>query len=152
MRSSFLLYTLVLCLVAGCASLSAPSDVRQRESFYNERLSTLPRQATRDQLERTFSRLRHVSPPREPESDSILTGTEVFRIDADFVLEVKFMYAAPYRIAAGATRLGATAAADEGPSAWQIFGFVREAVRGPWVESPQDEILSTRLRRVTRAR
>ena len=152
MRSPLLLYTLVVCLVAGCASLSAPSDVRKRESFYQEKLASLPRQATRDHLESTFPRLKHVSPPRGPESDSILTGTEVFRIDGDFVLEVKFMYAAPYRIAAGATRLGATAAADEGPSAWQIFGFVREAVRGPWVESPQDEILSTRLRRSVHTR
>jgi hypothetical protein len=94
--------------------------------------------------------MKHVSPPRGPESHSVLTGTEQYLLDADFVLEVKYMYAAPFRIAAGATRLGAQAAADEGPSAWQIFGFVRDTVRGPWAESPQDEVLSTRLRRVYR--
>lgn len=81
-----------------------------------------------------------------PESDSVLTGTEVFRVDRDFVLDVKFMYAAPYRIAAGATRLGAQAAADEGPSFWQVFGYVREASKGPWAESEHDEVLATKLR------
>lgn len=139
---SLLVLTLLL---AGCASTPQHTDLRQREEGYRQTLGVLGKGGTRAQLQRAFPNMQRISPIRGPEDDSVLTGLERFRIDADFVLDVKFMYAAPYRIAAGATRLGAQAAADVPPSPWQIFGFVREAARGPFAESPHDEVLSTRL-------
>jgi hypothetical protein len=131
--------------LAACTSTPQESSVRQREANYRQTLAMLGDGATRGQLQRAFPKMRRLSPPRSPEDGSVLTGTEHFRVDADFVLQVKFMYAAPYRIAADATRLGAQAAADVPPSAWQIFGFVRQVSRGPYADSPHDEVLSTRL-------
>jgi hypothetical protein len=134
-------------LLAGCAGTPQQNDLRQREAGYRQTLGVLGKGATRAQLQRAFPKMQRLSPPRGLEDDSVLTGMEHFRLDAEFVLDVKFMYAAPYRIAAGATRLGAQAAADVPPSFSQIFGFVREASRGPLADSPHDEVLSTRLLR-----
>lgn len=153
MRSAWLcMVGLLPVLLASCAGSAASGDVKQREATYRSRLAALPDPALRAHLKKSFPGLKHLSPPRGPESDSVLTGTEVFRVDRDFVLDVKFMYAAPYRIAAGATRLGAQAAADEGPSFWQVFGYVREASKGPWAESEHDEVLATKLRFVPAGR
>lgn len=137
----------VALFLVGCGSPPQNTDLRQREAGYRQTLGVLGEGATRAQLQRAFPKLQRLSSPREPGEDSMLTGTERFRVDADFALAVKFLYAAPYRIAAGATRLSAQAAADVPPSPWQLFGFIREASRGPFVDSPHDEVLSWKLLR-----
>lgn len=142
-----LIHLMAVLLLASCASTPEKADLQQREVNYRQTLGVLGKGATRSQLERAFPKLQRVSPPRGPEDDSVLTGSERFLVDPDFALHVKFMYAAPYRLAAGATRLGAQAAADVPPSPWQIFGFIREASRGPFVDSPHDEVLSWKLSR-----
>lgn len=147
-----LVWGVVVVMWSACSTTRLEGDVRVRRQTYEARLAALPKPVLRAHLDQVFPKMTHLSAPRGPESDSVLTGTEVFRLDRDLVLEVKFMYAAPYRIAAGATRLGAQAAADEGPSFWQVFGYVREAARGPWATSPHDEVLSTRLRYQTTGR
>lgn len=137
----------VVVLLAGCAGAPQNADLRHREASYRQTLGVLGKGATRAQLRRAFPKLQRLSSPREPGEDSMLTGRERFRVDGDFDLDVKFLYAAPYRIAAGATRLSAQAAADVPPSPWQLFGFIREASRGPFVDSPHDEVLSWKLLR-----
>jgi hypothetical protein len=141
-----LIFTLML---AACATSPQSAGLREREAGYRQTLDVLGKDATRAQLKRAFPRMRPITPPHGPGDDSALTGVERFSLDRDFMLEVKFMYAAPYRIAAGATRLGAQKAAGEGPSAWDIFKYVRETSRGAYSESPYDEVLSTRLIRIT---
>src|SRR5687767_389945 len=113
MRLTFAFMATVL--LAACTSTPQETSVRQREANYRQTLAVLGDGATRAQLQRAFPKMRRLSPRFNPGDSSLLTGTEHFRVDADFVLEVKFMYAAPYRIAAGATRLGAQAAADVPP-------------------------------------
>jgi hypothetical protein len=135
-------------LLPACASTPQESSVRQREANYRQTLAVLGDGGTRAQLQRAFPKMRRLPPPHDSGGSSVLTGTEYFRLDADFMLEVKFMYAAPYRIAAGATRLGAQAAADVPPSPWQIFGFARDVSRGAYADSPHDEVMSTRLMRL----
>lgn len=149
MRETFLLTLILPLLLASCATAPQRGSIRERDATYRHTLGVLGKDATRAQLQRAFPGLKPLTGPRGPADDSVLTGVERFRIDPYFDLEVKFMYAAPYRIAAGATRLGAQAAADEPPSLGQIFGFVREASRGAFAESPHDEVLSTRLLRST---
>lgn len=146
MRSCILL--LLALALAACSSTPRDVDVKQREAAYKQTLGVLGKGATRAQLERAFPRMRQLTPEHGPGADSALTGVERFQLDRDFQLEVKFMYAAPYRIAEGATRLGAQKAAGEGPSAWDIFRYVRETSRGAYAESPHDEVLSSRLLRV----
>ncbi len=144
-----LIALLLVVTLAGCATSPQTAGLRERETTYKQTLGVLGKGATRAQLQRAFPKMRQVTPPHGPGDDSALTGVERFRLDPDFVLEVKFMYAAPYRIAAGATRLGAQASADEGPSAWDVFKFVRETSRGAFSESPHDEVLSSRLIRAS---
>ena len=145
MRALSSLLLVLPLMLAACATAPPQGSIREREARYRQTLAVLGKDATRAQLQRAFPQMKQLSPPRSAAGDSVLTGVERFRVDPYFDLEVKFMYAAPYRIAAGATRLGAQAAADEPLSAWQIFGFVREASRGAFAESPHDEVLSTRL-------
>ncbi|QIF00471.1 hypothetical protein [Roseimicrobium sp. ORNL1] len=145
---ALVLLTLAAVLTA-CASTQRHADVNQREASYKQTLGVLGKGATRAQLERAFPKMRRITPEHGPGDDSALTGVERFRLDPYFQLEVKFMYAAPYRIAAGATRLGAQGAAGEGPSAWEIFKYVRETSRGAYSESPYDEVLSSRVLRVS---
>lgn len=142
-----LLLLLAATFLASCSTSSSRGGLQERENSYRQTLGVLGKGATRAQLKRAFPRMQQLTRPHGPGDDSALAGTERFRLDPDFELEVKFMYVAPYRIAAGATRLGAQAAADEPPSFGQIFGFVREASRGAFSESPHDEVLSSRLLR-----
>lgn len=140
---------LLATVLAACSSPQRHADVNQREAAYKQTLGVLGKGATRAQLERAFPKMRRMTPEHGPGDDSALTGVERFKLDPYFQLEVKFMYAAPYRIAAGATRLGAQKAAGEGPSAWEIFKYVRETSRGAYAESPYDEVLSSRVLRVS---
>jgi hypothetical protein len=145
---AFVLLILAAALTA-CASTQRHADLNQREAEYKRTLTVLGKGATRAQLDRAFPKMRRITPEHGPGDDSALTGVERFRLDDYHQLEVKFMYAAPYRIAAGATRLGAQKAAGEGPSAWEIFKYVRETSRGAYAESPYDEVLSSRVLRVS---
>lgn len=150
MRGMRALITLVFAVaLASCATSPQTAGLREREASYKQTLGVLGKGATRAQVQRAFPKMRPITPPHGPGDDSALTGVERFRLDRDFILEVKFMYAAPYRIAAGATRLGAQRAAGEGPSAWEIFKYVRETSRGAFSESPHDEVISSRLLRVS---
>lgn len=149
MRALIFLVLILPVFLVACAAAPQRGSIQEREANYRHTLGVLGKDATRAQLQRAFPGMKPLMGPRGPADDSVLTGVERFRIDPYFDLEVKFMYAAPYRIAAGATRLGAQAAADEPPSFGQIFGFVREASRGAFAESPHDEVLSTRLLRST---
>ncbi|RBP42359.1 hypothetical protein DES53_10663 [Roseimicrobium gellanilyticum] len=145
---AFVLLILAAVLTA-CSSTKRHADLNQREAQYKQTLGVLGKGATRAQLDRAFPKMRRITPEHGPGDDSALTGVERFRLDPYHQLEVKFMYAAPYRIAAGATRLGAQKAAGEGPSAWEIFKYVRETSRGAYAESPYDEVISARVLRVS---
>lgn len=85
-------WLLVLLLVlTGCDTL--PRDEHARRQVYEQRLSRLEFPVTRDRLYRTLRPASSAQPAGSPGS-SLLTGSEFYRLDDLFVVEMSVVYKA----------------------------------------------------------
>ncbi|MGV3659888.1 MAG: hypothetical protein ACO1TE_06880 [Prosthecobacter sp.] len=91
MKHLTLFLGLLLLAVTGCSTL--PRDVEGRRQVYEQRLSRLELPTTRQRL---YKSLRPAAPPRRMDSftGSFMTGSESYRLDADFVVELSVIYKA----------------------------------------------------------
>lgn len=86
-----LLVFLVLVTVTGCVSL--PQDENARRHVYERRLSRLEFPVTRERLYKTL----HPASPAQPTGGAgsgLLTGSEFYRLDDIFVVEMSVVYKA----------------------------------------------------------
>lgn len=89
LTSFFLL--LLVSIVTGCSSM--PRDVEGRRQVYEQRLGRLEFPVTRQRL---YKSLHPAAPPHRRDSftGNFMTGDEVYRLDADFVVELSVIYKA----------------------------------------------------------
>lgn len=90
LRHAFLLLLLILT-TAGCSTL--PRDEYSRRQVYERRLRNLEFPVSRARLYKTLRPASHASPTGQTGS-GLLTGSEFYRLDDIFVVEMSVVYKA----------------------------------------------------------
>lgn len=89
-RHAFLLLLLIIT-TAGCSAL--PRDEHGRRQYYERRLHSLEFPVSRARLYQTLRPASPASPTGQPGS-GLLTGSEYYRLDDAFVVEMSVVYKA----------------------------------------------------------